>query len=112
MATLVREHVLGCVVELGGGWWMADGGRNGELSRRALAVQHSGRLAQRVLWARASARALGESEWWWWCGKCSGAGEVSQNTGKSGPQRRLQESETMGRAGGRVGGIALGRERV
>ena len=44
--------------------WVVDGGRNGELSRRALAVQHSGRLAQRVLWARASARALGESEWW------------------------------------------------
>jgi hypothetical protein len=109
LATLVREHVLGCVVELGG-WWMAGatGSCHGALSQcntaAGLLSVCCGRGRVQGLWARASGG--------WWCGKCSGAGEVSQNTGKSGPQRRLQESETMGRAGGRVGGIALGRERV
>ena len=68
LATLVREHGLIWAVEGGA---LVDGGRNVVLSRRALSQCN----------AAAGAAQLCE-EGVWWCGRCSGAGEVSQNTGK------------------------------
>lgn len=62
LATLVREHVLGCVVELGG-WWMAGatGSCHGALSQcntaAGLLSVCCGRGRVQGLWARASGGA-------------------------------------------------------